>query len=175
MQLVFGPTDAPQVTFSMPSRLALLALLLLPGLAAAQPTISGAARAVDGYTVAVNGVSIRLFGIDSPETKQTCQRGSGTPYDCGRDATAHLQSLIGSQQVACELMTVDRYDRYVALCRANGTDLGKAMVRDGWAVAFVHYSNNYVAEEAEARAARRGLWQGSFELPWQWRDSHPPR
>src|SRR5262245_3555333 len=123
----------------MPSRLALLALLLLPTLAAAEPlTISGAARVVDGDTIVVNGATIRLWGIDAPETRQMCQQAAGNgAYDCGRDATAHLQSLIGSQSVICEPKTFDRYRRVVALCRVNGTDLGAAMVRDGWAVAFI--------------------------------------
>jgi endonuclease YncB( thermonuclease family) len=43
------------------------------------------------------------------------------------------------------------------------------MVRDGWAMAFVRYSRDYVVEEKEARDARRGLWIGTFSPPWEWR------
>jgi hypothetical protein len=42
----------------------------------------------------------------------------------------------------------------VALCRTRGTDLGAAaMVHDGWALAFVRYAADYVADECKAHAA----------------------
>jgi endonuclease YncB( thermonuclease family) len=40
---------------------------------------------------------------------------------------------------------------------ADGVDLGAAMVRDGWALAFVRYSRDYVEQEHEAGATRAGL------------------
>lgn len=40
------------------------------------------------------------------------------------------------------------------------------MVREGWALAFVRYSRNYVEEESAAHA---GLWAGAFIAPWDWR------
>jgi endonuclease YncB( thermonuclease family) len=47
------------------------------------------------------------------------------------------------------------------------------MVRSGWAVDFRRYSKGaYADEEAQARAARRGLWAGEFEVPAQWRKTH---
>jgi len=48
-------------------------------------------------------------------------------------------------------------------------DLGEAMVRDGWAVASEPGLQDYGDPEAEARAARRGLWAGTFQMPWEWR------
>ena len=39
----------------------------------------------------------------------------------------------------------------------------------GWAVAFVRYSLDYVAQEQEAKTARRGLWEGTFTAPEIWR------
>lgn len=35
------------------------------------------------------------------------------------------------------------------------------------------YSKNYVPLEDAARAAGRGIWNGSFELPEKWRKEHP--
>jgi endonuclease YncB( thermonuclease family) len=32
----------------------------------------------------------------------------------------------------------------------------------------------YAGQEAQARAARRGLWEGSFDAPWDWRARHRP-
>src|SRR5215470_17045943 len=128
-------------------------------------------RVVDGDTLVVDGTHMRLWGIDAPESAQQCSR-DGAAYACGRDATAHLSELIGGRNVACEPRTTDRYRRTVAVCRVGGVDLGAAMVRDGWAMAFVRYSSDYVPQEQEARAARRGLWSGTFEFPWDWRRTH---
>ena len=44
------------------------------------------------------------------------------------------------------------------------------MVRAGWAVTYL--SRDYQRRENEARAERRGLWQGRFERPEAWRRKH---
>ena len=54
-------------------------------------------------------------------------------------------------------------------CYYRGIDINAAMVRAGWAVAYKRYSNDYVADEAEARVAKRGLWAGTFQQPEKWR------
>jgi endonuclease YncB( thermonuclease family) len=41
-------------------------------------------------------------------------------------------------------------------------------------VAFTRYSTAYVAQESAARAARRGLWEGRFDAPWDWRSGQRP-
>jgi hypothetical protein len=43
------------------------------------------------------------------------------------------------------------------------------MVRRGLAWAFVKYSSDYVPEEAEARAAHRGIWQADTQTAWDYR------
>jgi hypothetical protein len=43
------------------------------------------------------------------------------------------------------------------------------MVREGWALAYVQYSREYLGEEAAARAQRKGMWAGAFIVPWDWR------
>jgi endonuclease YncB( thermonuclease family) len=45
------------------------------------------------------------------------------------------------------------------------------MVRQGWAVVF-GYGRNYRAEQAEAKAAKRGIWAGTFTTPAEWRQRH---
>jgi hypothetical protein len=37
------------------------------------------------------------------------------------------------------------------------------------ALAYRRYSSDYVDEEAAAKAAKRGLWHGTFIPPWEWR------
>jgi endonuclease YncB( thermonuclease family) len=43
------------------------------------------------------------------------------------------------------------------------------MVANGWAVAFRRFSLDYAADEERARSTKKGLWEGSFEMPWDWR------
>ncbi len=42
------------------------------------------------------------------------------------------------------------------------------MVQQGWAVSYGDYRN----EEVVARREKRGIWAGSFEVPYQWRKEH---
>ena len=36
--------------------------------------ISGVAKVVDGDTIKINGIKIRLFGVDAPEKNQICKK-----------------------------------------------------------------------------------------------------
>ena len=47
--------------------------------------------------------------------------------------------------------------------------MGEWMVQQGWALAYRRYSLDYVDEEADAQAARRGIWGSAFVKPWEWR------
>ena len=129
---------------------------------------TGPARVIDGDTLDVAGVRIRLHGIDAPESKQSCQAG-GKRWSCGREATRALRGRIGGRSVSCQERDRDRYGRVVAVCSASGTDLNAWMVAEGWAFAYRRYSNAYVAQESGARTARRGLWRGDVIPPWDWR------
>jgi hypothetical protein len=44
----------------------------------------------------------------------------------------------------------------------------KRLHRD-YAIAYRHYSNDYVSAEETAKAAKRGLWAGTFEMPSDYR------
>ena len=126
------------------------------------------ARVVDGDTLDVGGVRIRLHGIDAPETAQNCRAG-GRLWSCGREAGRALVRRIGGRPVACEERDRDLYGRVVAVCRTSGSDLNAWMVAEGWAFAYRRYSHAYVAEESRARSAQRGIWRGEVVAPWEWR------
>ena len=44
------------------------------------------------------------------------------------------------------------------------------MVKEGWALAYTRYSDDYVEQENEAKKALRGIWAGKFVPPWNWRN-----
>ncbi len=76
---------------------------------------------------------------------------------------------IARRSVTCEDLGRDRYKRIIARCAAGGEDMGAWMVSHGLALAYRRYSLDYVGEEADAQAARRGVWAGEFVKPWEWR------
>jgi endonuclease YncB( thermonuclease family) len=140
-----------------------------PGPAGKGPVIKGRASVVDGDGLEIGGTKIRLHGIDAPESAQRCPRSDGTSWPCGEYAAVALDRLIQGKDVACDVHDHDRYGRPVAVCRAGGVDVGGDQVRHGWAIVYRRYSNDYVDEEAEAKKATAGIWQGRFEEPEHWR------
>ena len=141
-----------------------------------QPPLVGQAWIVDGDSIRMAGRSIRLDGIDAPEWDQTCLDGSGRRWRCGGAASRALREHIGGQTVSCRPRALDRYGRTIAVCSlADGSDLNAWMVRQGWAIAS-GFAGTYAAEEAEAKANHRGIWDGTFISPAAWRrqkSDHP--
>ena len=80
-----------------------------------------------------------------------------------------LSDRIGRQVVSCQQTDTDRYGRVVADCFVGRESLNNWMVREGWAVAYRQYSIAYIAAEDQARTGQRGIWQGRFDMPWDWR------
>jgi endonuclease YncB( thermonuclease family) len=119
---------------------------------------------VDGDSLRLGGVDIRLAGIDAPELHQECVR-SGRAYPCGEVARSALRSLVAGEALRCRVTGRDRYGRSLARCDGRTADIGAAMVEQGWAVAYGEYER----EEASARGRSAGLWSGSFERPAEWR------
>lgn len=145
------------------------AVLLGVGSPAMALELSGRAWVVDGDTLVLGSEMLRLFGIDAPEAGQTCADGAGRYYDCGAAAARQLEEMVAGGRIDCTGDERDRYGRLIAVCRREGRDLNREMVAAGWARAFVRYSRAYAAEESAAAAARRGLWAGGFEAPWDFR------
>lgn len=122
-------------------------------------------RVADGDTLEIGGQRIRLTGLDAPEWDQTCSTAAGASWNCGREATARMRDLVRGATVTCHAEGRDRYARMLARCVTGADDIGETLVRDGLALS----SGRYRAAEAEARDAGRGLWQGAFATPAEWR------
>ena len=142
------------------------------GLACASPLQAGAYEAsfdlsgpvtvtqvVDGGSLRSGPLKIWVHGIDAPERKQRCKTAAGKDQDCGVAATKAMQAIIqGSSKLRCSLVDVDRYGRLIMRCLAGDTDIGKAHVEQGLAIAYRRYSQDYVTAEQDAKRAERGIW-----------------
>jgi len=134
--------------------------------------MTGPAQAVDGDSLEMTGISIRLFGVDAAEALQTCQRGTET-WACGQEAKTVLSQLVAGKELRCEQRDRDRYGRIVASCYAGQIDLAQAMVAAGLAIALPAFSTAYVDQETRARQGKLGLWGSVFDTPAAWRAAHP--
>lgn len=130
----------------------------------------GRVSVIDGDTLEMRGERIRLWGVDAFESRQLCYRGSGN-YRCGQAAANALDVRLADRVVRCEPVgRPDRYGRTVARCVVDGQDVGAWLVGNGHALDYPRLSQGrYAKEQIEARAARRGAWDGHFDEPWIWR------
>ena len=93
-------------------------------------SISGRAHVLDGDTVEVAGLRVRLIGIVAPESHQTCT-AAGREWPCGADATKAVRAMIGGRRVECTVHGRDRYSRALAACFADGSSINAAIVQGG--------------------------------------------
>ncbi len=123
---------------------------------------------VDGDTIDVlvgrETRRVRLFGIDTPER--------GQPW-ADRAKRALAQRVFG-KEVRVNDVDTDRYGRTVGEVYADNVCVGCELVREGNAWVYRKYTDDPVLYqlEAEARAARRGLWglpEAQQTPPWEWR------
>lgn len=145
--------------------LALLAVVVAR-LEPAHAPVSGNARASDGDSFRLGDDRIRLLGIDAPELAQLCQQANGADWSCGKVARDRMAELLSTAPVQCQPEDTDRYQRLLARCSVGETDLGAILVSEGLATS----TGDYWREEAEAKSAGRGIWQGGFDLRRNWRD-----
>lgn len=150
--------------------LALVSVTPLGAAAYAEPVrISGTATVLDGDTVDIGVIRIRLHGIDAPEDSQICEDKYGRDWPCGTASTNFLADWIDGKKVECLALERDMYGRVIGTCYKDGIDLNAAMVREGLAWAFTRFSEDYVVEEATAREAQLGIWQANNTPAWEWR------
>ncbi|MHC0448537.1 MAG: thermonuclease family protein [Candidatus Lariskella arthropodorum] len=133
---------------------------------------SNSANVIDGDTIVLDGVRIRLQGLDAPELKQTCQdKQSGSIWQCGLVAKKHLESLVENYEVSCTNEGLDKYRRQLSYCYANDMNLNREMVRSGMASSYTKFDMLFLADEIAAKLENRGIWSSNFEDPEVWRKS----
>lgn len=126
-----------------------------------QPTFSASCvidRIADGDTVTcTDGTRIRLLGIDAPELDQV-------PF--GDGSRVALEALLPSGRSArleLDVETRDDFGRTLAYLWDDETMINEAMIRQGWALAFVvrpnvRYEDRFRAAEEAAMRDGVGHW-----------------
>lgn len=111
--------------------------------------IMGRGYVVDGDSIIIDKVMVRLAGIDAPELDQ--------PY--GQNAKKALMQLCKGQIIRATVDDRDHYDRTVATCHLpDGRDLSAEMVTCGMALDWPKFSGGrYRALEPEG--IRKKLWR----------------
>jgi endonuclease YncB( thermonuclease family) len=115
--------------------------------------IVGAAEVIDGDGLRINGVEVRLSGIDAFERRAMCGAKA-----CGEAATQRLRELVEGRIVICQERKRDPFGRAVSTCRADGVDLSSALALSGLATVFRGTPDEYAPEVAFAKAAKAGAW-----------------
>ena len=135
------------------------------------PYVKGYARVVTASTLRINGLNIKMYGVDAPDITQTCANHYGQGYYCGREARNWLQDWIENKEVTCHILGKVENNWATGACFVdnNKYDVGAVVVNAGWAVAYTKNTNIYVGYENQARNNNRGLWAGTFYKPWDWR------
>ena len=131
--------------------------------------ITGTAKVRDGDSVLIGNTRIRLGGIDAPSVDQLCLNNKGERWTCGVAARDELAKYTEGKTWVCHARSIDRRGRTVARCEVGGEDIQKWLARSGWALAYTRLSHDYDSDEAAAREAKAGMWQGAFIAPWDWR------
>jgi micrococcal nuclease len=152
----------------------LLVIALLAGLAVSAIVrgqgggeLTGKVVAVmDGDTVGLlvdrQEFRIRLSQIDAPEKRQAF----------GQRSKQSLSELVYGRAVRAVTTGEDRYGRTLATLYVGDVDVNAEQVRLGMAWVYRQYADapSLYAIEAEAKAARRGLWADPDPVPpWEWR------
>lgn len=98
-----------------------------------QPNTSDKTCIVDGDTLWLNGVNLRLRNFDTPESRSNIC-GSFTEIDLARKATLRLQDLLNSSVWTIETFGIDGTgNRRLATIEINGRDVGEILIDEGLA------------------------------------------
>lgn len=127
----------------------LIALAILGlGAARAEPITPSEIRVIDGDTIEAHGLTYRMVGYDTPETKSRGRRAVGPEERAVANlATARFQELISSgpldlKEVPCSCPAATlgtkacNHGRKCAVLSLNGKNIGDALIAEELALPF---------------------------------------
>jgi len=120
-----------------------------PSAAPAPTVLKGRCWVIDGDTIVIDNVRIRIAGIDAPELD----------HPWGVKSKWALVALCKGQTVTARIRPELSYDRLVAECfLPDGRDLAAELVRAGMALDWPKFSGGKY-RHLETPDARRRLWR----------------
>ena len=125
---------------------------------------------VDGDSLSLQ---MRIYGIDTPEKGQKCEKIKGKQIDCGLKAKQKIYSILHNSKgkITIKPVVFGYYGRMLVRVFRHGEDIGKMMVRSGIAFAF---NKDYKNDERLAKKEKLGFW-GYYkppQKPKKWRKTH---
>jgi micrococcal nuclease len=115
----------------------------------AETVMRGRCWVIDGDTIVIDKVHLRLAGIDAPELDH--------PF--GKQAKWALVQLCKGQTITAHIKPELSYDRVVAQCfLPDGRDLAAELVRAGMALDWPKFSGG-AYRHLEQEGARRRMWR----------------
>ena len=146
----------------------------------AEPSVAARGRVAVQALVSEWGVLVvRLEGLDGVQREQQCGRG-GRRWECGELAARWLGQRLEGRIVRCRVGGQRREALFMGSedggpgvlgwgwsgrCSIDGVDVGRMVVRAGWAVSD---DPELGVELAEAQVRRRGLWRVDVASPREW-------
>ena len=116
-------------------------------------TMAGRCWVIDGDTIVIDKVHIRLAGIDAPELDH--------PY--GQKAKRALMELCKGQVITAVMDGTSTFERAVAQCfLPDGRDLAAEMVMQGHAIDWAKHSGGRY-RHLETDDARKRLWRSTLK------------
>jgi endonuclease YncB( thermonuclease family) len=120
--------------------------------------ICGRARAVSGNTMMIGNETVRINGIVALRQGQMLHFKSGEWKNGFQYSKQALVKMVDGKRVCCRVTKRHgAYGRVEGVCSVWFRDIGKGMVRQGYAFADREYSDRYVGDEKFARRKRKGF------------------
>ncbi|HWA00901.1 MAG TPA: thermonuclease family protein [Caulobacterales bacterium] len=179
---------------------AFFALLIVAGGIAGYPKdrlyVGRNVEVLDGDTIRMGDVSLRLYGIDAPEYlkedsdktqytahNQACWAQSRERFGCGWESWTYLSRLVSDNLVVCRPHSLsgalrESFGRPIVVCELHRkgqapVDIGQAMVAAGQADVFRdnhgRANETYAVQMQQAQQDRLGMWRGGALAPYLWR------
>jgi endonuclease YncB( thermonuclease family) len=114
----------------------------------------------DGLTIETPSGAVRLSGLDGPGGDAICLDIQQRPWACGSLARAAIRNLVRKRPVTCQADVQE----WTAHCRVENEDIARILVAQGYARPIDEGDSLLAAVMADARAARRGLWNGGWQF-----------
>ncbi len=141
----------------------LISLFIFPSSLLATTYKGTVEHVIDGDTVVIDGTTVRLIGIDAPETNHPAK-----PAQCyGGESKEYALNMLGGRKVEYKTdknySIKDKYNRLLAYLYVDGKLYNAEAIKNGYALAYTRfpfkYLKKFVQLEAEAKENKLGMWK----------------